>query len=497
VRGWTHGEDRGWASLLCVFALILLIKTLFLLFDSQPAFFLGDSAAYLHTATIRWIPSDRSFLYGLLTRLIAYRHHSLEALIYLQVLCSAVASWLLCVALVRFLKTKFWIGATFGILCSIEPLQLLMERYVMTEAVANFLFALHFFLLLGYVRRGRWWVLALSQAVAVLLIGIRISFLPEVLLNSILVPLLSPSAVVFYRSLAGRLRRGEFRVDFAPLRRVAGHLLLCLLVSQGLLFKYKQWYGQLVHREPALFYENGAFLIADLAPIITLQDFPAGSRVDAVMKRVTIDRKDRLSQHFQDGELWHAIQAEYPNPKQANDLAVSTALHALLRDPIGAMGLALETFGSYFDAKRLRVELQADEGILNGELSPKLKDLLRTLYGVSCPQSYTLTLTKRWHLFALPWYWLVLCSLAASPLLALVVTKENFPVAVLTAVTALVLLEGVTFTVDHPTPRYLTTAAWLVLLMLGIGLQVVTPLAAGHSMKQQVGVRSKSSYDVE
>jgi hypothetical protein len=252
-----------------------------------------------------------------------------------------------------------------------------------------------------------------------------------------------------------------------------------LLVSQGLLFTYKRWYGRLTHRPPAIFYESGAFLIADLAPIVTPRDFPADSRVSAVMKRVTINQTTldlRVAQHFKDGAHWQSIQAEYPNPMQANSLALSTALHAVYRDPIGATRLALATFASYFDRKRLHGELLSDEGA-DCALSSDAVNWLRTFYDVSDPQCYKPTLTKRWHVFAWPWYWAVLCALAASPLLIFVVSKENFPAAVLIVITAQVFFLGVTVTVDHPTPRYLTTAAWLILLMIGAGLDGATRFA--------------------
>jgi hypothetical protein len=410
-----------------------------------------------------------------LIRRLAYRHHSLEALIYLQVLCSAVASWLIFVALSRLLRTRFWIAATFGILCAVEPLQLLMERYVMTEAISNFLFAVHFVLLLAYLVRGRIWSLLASQALGVLLIEIRISFLPEILLNSVLVPLLSPHAVSFYRSIAMRVRSWESRLDFRALRIVAIHLLLCLLVSQFLLLRYKRWYGRLEDREPALLYEAGAFLVADFAPLIDEQDFPPGSRAQAVMKRVSINRKDpqyRPAHHFFDGGLWHSIQAEYPDPKQANDVGLATARHALLRQPIGALRLSGETFLSYFDVKKLDELLRIDEGI-GRRLSATTMDWLRTLYGVRDPQSYAITITKRWHLLAVPWYWMVLCVLAASPLLLLDAHRTGMPLVIVIAATSLIFFEGVTLMVDRPTPRFLTTDAWLVMLVLGMVLETV------------------------
>jgi len=134
---------------------IVCIKGVLFFVDSQPAYFLGDSEAYLATATAKYIPPDRSVLYGLLIRRIAYRAHSLEAMIVLQVAISAIAAWLLYFALKNMFAVRPSLAALFGILCSVEPLQLLAERYVLTESCANFLFVVHFALALLYIRLGR------------------------------------------------------------------------------------------------------------------------------------------------------------------------------------------------------------------------------------------------------------------------------------------------------------------------------------------------------
>ena len=77
---------------LYVLLAIFIIKAVLLWFDSKPAYFLGDSEAYLATATIKYIPLDRSVMYGLLIRRIALPAHSLERMIVLQVVFSAVAA---------------------------------------------------------------------------------------------------------------------------------------------------------------------------------------------------------------------------------------------------------------------------------------------------------------------------------------------------------------------------------------------------------------------
>src|SRR5262249_36147272 len=135
---------------------------------------------------------------------------------------------------------RFRTAAFFGVLCAIEPLQLLSERYILTEACANFLFALHFVLALLYIKRGRLWTLLSAQAIGIVLIAFRISFLPLVLINCIAIPLLSPEA----RAILSSFKLKSRWTAVMPSRRMALlaiHVGLSLAVSQGLLVWYKDW----------------------------------------------------------------------------------------------------------------------------------------------------------------------------------------------------------------------------------------------------------------
>jgi hypothetical protein len=466
---------------LYVFLAIVCIKGIFLVADSQPAYFIGDSESYLATATIKYIPPDRSFLYGFLLRKIALASHSLQLMIVVQAFLSAIAAWLLFVALneifgVRLLR----MAALFGVLCAVEPLQLLSERYILTEACANFLFALHFVLALFYIKRGSVWTLLSAQAVGVLLIAFRISFLPLVLINSILIPLLSPEGRAILRSLKLRSRW----LAVMPSRRLALlaiHIGLSLAVSQGLSAWYQHWYGRLIHREPAVFYEDGVFLLSDFSPLIEPEDFPITDKRDAIFSSLLYDRHDpatRAEQHFLPGGLWFNIAREFPDKRQANDLARKTAMHALLRQPGGALRLSTRMFLDYFNAAALHEWLVVDEGGEgDAQMGDQTKEWLRDLYGVRAPRQYQMSLTKRWHVLARPWYWIVLCSLVLSPLLFLVRPSADRPLLILCTIAALLFFVGATLIVDHPTPRFLTSAAWLVLLLLGITFSRAKPVA--------------------
>jgi hypothetical protein len=439
---------------LYLFFAILTVKALVLLVDSQPAYFFGDSATYLGTATARWIPLDRSFLYGFFIRKTAYSWRSLQSLVWMQTAASAIAAWLLFFALSRLLSVRLWIAAGAGILCAIEPLQLLAERYVMTETGANILFAVHFVLILFYLRTSKLRFLLPAEAVGVLLIGFRISFLPVVLLDSVLPPLLTTP-----RRMA----------------RSALHIALALLVTQGLLIGYARWYGRLTHRPPALTYAAGAFFVSDFAPLIEPEDLPDGSSRDAVFGDLRLERHDirtRAGQHFSPGGLWSNIEKEYPDPDQANWIGIETAVHAVVRQPAGVARLIIQTFFLYFDPETLRSSLRSDEG-LYGAMDANIKEWLERIYNVSRPQVYSESWTKKWHLAAGVWYWFILCGLPLWPFLLLIRHKENQPVLFLCSLMSLFFLGTAAALVDQPTPRFLTTAAWFTLLISGLATELL------------------------
>jgi len=466
-----HKPRRAQAKLLLVLLAILAIKTIFLVADSRPAYFFGDSESYLGTATIKYIPPDRSFLYGLFLRRVAFHAHSLQAMVDTQVLLSAFAAWLLSITLVRFFSIPLGIAAFFGLLCAVEPLQLLMERYVMTETLATFAFAVHFAFLLAYVCRESIWTLLSAQAFGVLLITFRISFLPEVLVNSVLAPLLTQNGASVLRAVGAKLKRRAVPVPPPQIGLLAAHLALSLVVSQGLLTAYKNWNGRLSHREPALLYSSGAFLLSDLSPLVEPQDFPVPEYRKAIFDNLHVDTHDLLmrpAQHFMVGGLWFNIQKAFPNPREADRVATATAMHALLRQPGGAIRLALQTFALYFHPRMLKHWLLIDEGYGN-RMSPNTRNWLHRVYGVSNPKEFEPSVSKAWHMTAFPWYWMVLCTLAASPLLPCFSRGPQKRLTTVCAVTALLFLAGATVLVDRPTPRFLTTDAWLALLILGIG----------------------------
>ncbi len=454
------------AKLALLFFAILVTKATFLLIDSRPAYFMGDSGSYIATAVDKWIPADRSFVYGFLIRAVSLQRHSLEAMIFFQSLLSALAAWLLAFSAVRFLRVRFEIAALSALLCAVEPLELLSERYIMTEALANVIFASYFCLVLAYICSGKLLQLLAAQTLALLLITVRISFLPDVLLNLLLVPLLSPAARQCLISFKARLR---------PLRYpliVVIHLLVSVVLFQVLLNQYRHLYGHLIHQKSALFYADGIFLLAAMAPLAEPEDYPIAFQRAQIFQNLTFDRreiKNRQAEHWSSDGLCGRIEKLNPDFVQANDLARATAVHAMLRNPAGVFGLAWQEFLGYFDLRWFKRTLLEDEG-WGRTLSPQTVTVLERDLGVAAPTGYQPSFTKWWHQRAWPWYLFVLCFLALSPALLVLVRT---PQVVACIASALVFFAGVTVTVERPTARFLTTGAWLCLLLLAVLAEVL------------------------
>ena len=119
-------EKSRWLFL-CLF--IGLLKLLLLALDPLPKMFMGDSACYLATAMVGWIPDDRSYFYGFLIRFVALSAESLKPLLLLQTLMSGLTALLLAYTCRSVFRLSFRTACILGLLCAVDPFQLVWERY--------------------------------------------------------------------------------------------------------------------------------------------------------------------------------------------------------------------------------------------------------------------------------------------------------------------------------------------------------------------------------
>lgn len=265
---------------------VLAVKAIFLALDSQPSFHLGSSAVYLATAIGKWIPPDHGFVYGFLLRPIAVWPRSLTPMVLMQAALSAIASWLVGVCLVRYFASGFLIAALCALACAVEPLQLAAERCVSAESVGTFVFAVFLLAAFSYLKTSSISTLALIQILGVLLVTLRLGFLPIVSSMSVVLPVLSRRAISFWRSSR------RFGINWiSALRFVFVPLLVSIILSQGLLFAYRHLYGELLNKPPAYTYTatnriaNGATTYAEYLNVNKLRSnllLEEGRFVDAL-----------------------------------------------------------------------------------------------------------------------------------------------------------------------------------------------------------------------
>src|SRR5436190_4489372 len=180
------------ANAWCLFCvLVLAIKLLLLWLDPTSKLFIGDSWSYIWTALTGWIPWDRSYFYGYLVRWLALWPHSFTPLLVIQALASCATAIVFALICSRFFEMSNRLSFLFGLLCALDPCQLVWERYIMTETFSLLVYVLVLYWSLTYLRDRRLWQLAMVQALSVLLIGFRMSYLLVVQACTILLPLIA------------------------------------------------------------------------------------------------------------------------------------------------------------------------------------------------------------------------------------------------------------------------------------------------------------------
>jgi hypothetical protein len=81
------------------------------------------------------------------------------------------------------------------------------------------------------------------------------------------------------------------------------------------------------------------------------------------------------------------------------------------------------------------------------------------------------SLTEHWHIAALPWYQFLLVSPLLFTVLALFTERKYIFHWVLLGLPAWMFIAQAAIVAHHPTVRYLTALAWLMLIMLPAALQ--------------------------
>jgi hypothetical protein len=451
--------------LFCV--LVLAIKLLLLWLDPTPKLFMGDSGAYIHTALTGWIPGDRSYFYGYLVRWLAVWPHTFTPLLVVQALASGATAIVFALICSRFFGMSNTLSFLFGLLCALDPCQLVWERYVMTETLSLLVYVLVLYWSLAYLRDRRLWQLALVQVLAVLLICYRMSYLLVVQACTILLPL-----IAFARCALPALRnRSETRAtEMGVLTKGSMHVIASIAMMFIMHGAYKYVNGWLTNREPAYLYDAGAHLAAVWAPALQPLDATDPRFGELIANGHQFKIKDlhlRNAQQFGPGLLikrWREIEK---NRRKNDRVSRETAINALRRRPLEIVGLAVKTYMEYWNPVSIRWYAKTDLGY--GKLRDDHVKVLAEKFGFRAVKdlpAQPYSLLQRYFLGAWPYYFVVI----VSPLVCAFGTwlSRDRAFALLLLFHASILMLVVTALSPQACIRYLQPVSVLTLLSIAI-----------------------------
>lgn len=392
--------------------LILALKFVLLGLDPLPQLFMGDSASYLWTAASGWIPPDRSFLYGYVIRWSSLGTASLTSLLILQAFLAAFTAILVAIICRCIFGLTSGLSYLFGLLSSLDPLQLVWERYVMTETVSLFFYVFALFFSFLYLKQQRLWQLAIVEILFVLTISFRMSYLLVAQISVVLLPL-----IAFFPEIRAAFGKHSSTLSKGSVLKSAGlHLAFSVLFMFVLQQGYRQLNGRLASREPALLHNTGLSTLTTWAPVLKPTDSPDSRLSELIARGNEFGLNDiwsRDRQLYSPGGLadrWKRIE---PNHAVSNQVAKQTALNALLRRPMDVVSLGVKTFLHYWNFKHIRRQAKVELGKMRNNWPKKDMWNVATRFHLQPPsarEARTDTLSQRHFLRSQPYYYVVLLS---------------------------------------------------------------------------------------
>jgi hypothetical protein len=456
MRGRGRGDVLFW-GLLVVF--VLSLKLVIFGIDHIPRVFFGDSGYYLFTSYTRNVPDDRSFTYG---RLIALFSGSsrIQGLLTAQLVASAISAVLAAVTLRVGFDASRVIVAAAAVLASLAPLQLAYERFILTECFATLCFALIVTAAVWYLRKPNVWLLAVIAALGVGFFSLRLNAIPLTWATIIILPL-----------LAWRSHLNVWR-----------HLAFGLTVTLAFHTMYRRHYGSLRQGPSAYYYGGGTLLLALVSPIVTAADFPNRELSQRVLSETRIPLASRpLS--LRDYQMWSpegliaAFRRNSPdqNVVAYNAAAQTVALHAIRRDPVGAVMLGASTVGSYLDPTLTwSFEPGAMREVVAKELAveamPDAEEIRR--YSLT-PQSLGPSVTRWWHSTMFPWYSLLMFCPGVALAGTILASGRQRTAAMFVAFESVFVIMTGPFLALTTIVRYLHPLEWLMVVAAGVVVQSI------------------------
>jgi hypothetical protein len=472
------GKPAGYAGfftdahwwLFCL--LILALNFILLAFDPLPKLFMGDSGTYLWTALSGWIPPDRSFLYGYVIRWSSLWTESLTSLLILQAFLGAVTAILVTIICQSIFGLPSRLSYFFGFLCSLDPLQIVWQRYVMTETVSLFSYVFMLLFSFLYLRQRRLWQLAVLQILSVFVISFRMSYLLVVQMSALFLPL-----IAFLPEIRAAVRKhSSTLLEASGLKSAGSHLVFSILVMFVLQQGYRQLNGRLAGREPAYLHDSGLAILTTWAPALKPTDSSDPRLAELIAEGDQFRLNDirlRDRQLYASGYLvdrWKQIE---PNATVLNRVAKQTALHALWRRPLGVATLGARTFLGYWDFERIHRQAKRELGKALNNWPKKSTWNVATHFRLSPPppkDAKRYTLLQRYFLRSQPYYYVVLLSPFACVGLIFLVSEGYVSLLLLHS---WILFGTVTILSKAASVRYLQPMSLLTILILAAFVKAV------------------------
>ncbi len=429
---WKVGRRPLMMAAVAVFS----VKLVWFAIDRVPLFFMGDSRAYIYSALLDQPLLDRSNTYGWLIWVISVLPGTLTTLVLAQTLAGAATAWLLAFCLERYFKLRPAFAIAAAIAFAVEPLQILHERMVLTESFAMLMLAVYLTFCLSYLARPRALTLIALAATGVLLLSLRLVYVPVTLFGAVLIPL-----------LGWVMPRGEW-ATLNGVRRFVAHLAVSLVVTLSLHQLYKTVTGLKANLPPAYQYAGGFFLASAWAPLIEPEDAldPRARRVVEELLDSSAyplrNFKTRFQQLWGEGGLTNEMTKAFGGDSySANAAAQQMSQRTLRRVPVSVLRVTAVTYESYWRSPgRMRDQLLDEQGTLRGP-EPRFVAYLKQWFNLDAAGTpATMTPSKRYHLLGAPWY----VALTLAPLIGLLslpwVRREARPGALLIVVIGAMLL---------------------------------------------------------
>ena len=352
----------------------------------------------------------------------------------------------------------------------------------MTETFSLLVYVLVLYWSLAYLRDRRLWQLAVVQALSVLLIGFRMSYLLVVQACTILLPL-----IAFARCAFPVLRkRSEARTPEAGVLTTGlTHVIASIAMMFVMHGAYKYANGWLSKREPAYLYDAGAHLAAVWAPALEPSDAtdPRFGEIIANGHQFKIkDLRSRNAQQYGKGLLikrWREIEKD---PRKNDRVARETAINALRRRPLEIVGLAVKTYMGYWNPGSMRRYARIDLGY--AKLNDDQVKMLAEKFGfrtVKDPRTQPYSLLQRYFLGSWPYYFIVIVSPLVCAFAIWLSRDRAF--ALLLFVHASILMVVVTALSPQPCIRYLQPVSVLTLLSIAICVDWLARRASPATMQ--------------